>query len=55
MVLYRFFSTVDEILREKNTTTSFSKEVFSIYFEHNINSTRRTINVSTIAVVHYFS
>ena len=30
MFLYRLFSTVDKI-------TSFSKEIFSIYFEHNRN------------------
>ena len=36
---YRLFSTVDKILRKKKyPLTLFSKEIFSIYFEHNKNS-----------------
>ena len=39
MVLYRLFGTVDKILRKKSIHfTSFSKEIFSICFEHNRNS-----------------
>ena len=37
MVLYRLFSTVDKILWKK--TIHFTKEIFSIDFEHNRNST----------------
>ena len=36
---YRFFSTVDGILRKKSIHfASFSKEIFSVYFERNRNS-----------------
>ena len=39
MVPYRLCSIVEEILWEKSIPfTSFSKEIFSIYFEQNRNS-----------------
>ena len=38
MVPYRLFSTVHEIFWKKGIhVLSFSKEMFSIYFEHNKN------------------
>ena len=46
MVLYRLFSTVDETLWKKSIHfTSFSEEIFSIYFEHNRNSIEIKIHV----------
>ena len=46
MVLYRLFSTVDETLWKKSIHfTSFSEEIFSIYFEHNRNSIESEIHV----------
>ena len=39
MALFRLFGTADDILWRKSTHfTSFSKEIFSIYFERNGNS-----------------
>ena len=38
---YRLFSTADEDCGKKNYFTSFSKEIFSIYFEHNVTPIER--------------
>ena len=44
MVLYRLFSKVGDILCKKSIHfMSFSKEIFSMYFEHNRNSIERKI------------
>ena len=59
MVLYRLFSTVDGILWKKGIHfTSFSKEIFSVYFEHKAPVTRihlskifKNINISEILLL----
>ena len=53
MVLYRLFGTVDKILQKKSIHfTSFSREIFSICFEHNRNPMEEIHELKNIKIFH---